>query len=129
MAQDSQLVLRSHVTIPEVLLIAIRPDSTSQNVGWILSYRNALSAPDTPASETGTRVVEVIGPDGQSVTARLVWHITRTRNDACLPLDGHACPDILRVLSVPEGFAAFPERAEVAEGGTVRLYIVPAGLS
>lgn len=40
-----------------------------------------------------------------------------------------SCPDIVTVLSLTEGFSAYPTSVEVEEGAGVTILIVPEGMS
>ena len=93
--------------LPEVMVLPAAGE------GWVLSYRNGLSGAERPDREVGRREVA----PGEWI----VWEIARTANDACAP----ACPDLIRVLSVPEGFAAWPVGAEVPEGAGLTIVIRP----
>lgn len=66
--------------------------------------------------------------DDSPANAVISWEIIRTRNNACVEETGSACPDMLRILSVPEGYMAVPESAWVDEGSGLEILIVPNGI-
>lgn len=115
---------------PEAILVPIRssidPGGTG---GWILTFRNQLSGPDTPDREVETRTITTAGTGGAPVVAVIAWAITRTRNDRCAQQTGKGCPDTIEILSVPAGFIAVPKSATVEEQAVQRIFIVPEGIS
>ncbi len=98
--------------LPEVMLIR-----SLQQTGWVLSYTNQLSSAGSPDAEVQTREL----PEGI-----VSWRISRSRNNGCLP---SPCPDSLQILSVPDGYIAVPQAAEVDEEKNVTILIVPNNLS
>lgn len=60
-------------------------------------------------------------PEGDIVVEEVI-----TQNGNCW----EPCPDVLRVVEFPEGFAAVPgDEIEVPEGGTGEILILPLGVS
>lgn len=117
-------------SLPDVILVPIRSNiDPGTSGGWILTFRNQLSGPGTPDRDIETRIVTVAGADGAPVVAAITWAITRTRNDRCAQQTGKGCPDLLQILSVPEGFVAVPKSAIVEEQAGQRIFIVPQGMS
>jgi len=129
-AQQHQPALAAPAhTVPEAIVLPIRFDGTlSRPTGWVLSYRNGLLGAEAPDREVGSRRVAVQGPKGGQADGVVSWEIVRTRNDGCASSTGGPCPDIIRVLAVPDGFMAVPAELSVEEGATRRILIVPAGI-
>lgn len=127
-AQDLPPGMAPGTNLPEVVLVPHCPrGALGAQAGWILTYRNGLSGPEAPDREVGSRPARSC--DGTPFAATpIAWEIARTRNDACTAADGGPCPDRFRILSVPDGFIAAPQDAEVGEGATARIYIVPRGM-
>ena len=110
----------------ESMLLRIRVDGAASPAGWIISHRNGLSGPDTPDHETQSQTVELASETADS--GLIVWTITRTRNDRCEAHQDAPCPDLIRIVRVPDGFMAVPQEAWAGEGEVLEIYIVPAGM-
>ena len=108
--------------IPAAILIPIRNESLpNSNGGWVLVYRNLVRGAQTPNADIHSRSVDVPGSMKEAV---ITWEITHTVNNKCTDaVEG--CPDQIRVLSVPEGYVAVPQSAQVNEREGLRVLIIP----
>ena len=112
---------------PETILVPLKVNgSLGADGGWILTYSNALSDTDVPDREVQSRRVTFVDHTGSGVSSLISWEITRTQNNKCATHALKLCPDMLRVLKLPDGFLAVPESVWVDEGSSVRVKIVPA---
>lgn len=115
--------------LPEVILLPMKIDGrTMAGGGWSLSYRNGLRGSDFPDHEAESRNVTFRDHNGKEVSTTVSWEIVRTQNNQCADRAKELCPDLIRMLSVPNGFVAVPESAWVNEGSSFRILIVPAGI-
>jgi hypothetical protein len=112
----STLYQPSRFVPPEVILIPVSFNSKTEANRWRLVYRNGLHGAHAPTLLTETRIV----PSGA-----ITWRITRTHNAPCVERTGSACPDMLQILSVPDGYIAVPDRVWVEEGDGVQVLIIP----
>ena len=113
---------RLTTNIPTATLIPIRNERLSNpHSGWVLVYRNLVSPAQAPNTEVHSRVV--VGPDTAHQEA-ITWEITHTENSSCGGSE-EECPDEIRILSVPAGYVAVPNRALVNEREGLRIFIVP----
>lgn len=125
-AQDElKLYLEPRFIPPEAVLIPIQSDGHSESRRWRLSYHNRLTGSETPDSLIETRVVLLNNDNGRPSFGIVSWKIVRTRNDQCVQATGSSCPDMIHVLTVPEGYLAIPDDAWVDEGDTLQILIVP----
>ncbi len=109
---------------PDVILVPL----PEPQLGWRLTYRNRLQGADAADTETETRTIRVRGTDDTHVASTISWRLTRTPNAECLAETGTPCPDKLEILTVPDGFAAFPKSMWVREGAGMEVFIVPNGI-
>lgn len=108
--------------IPEVVLVPIRKGSVrNQTGGWVLIYRNFVRDAEATRLDVRSRRVGLPGLSHEGV---ITWEITHTLNAKCIDVEG-GCPDQIRVLSVPEGYMAVPESAQVEEREGLRILIIP----
>lgn len=110
--------------LPEILFLPIS-GQLDEAVGWRISYRNGYSGADAPVRVINSRAIVYLNQDGKKATASVTWQIERTTNSACIPVTGHLCPDMIKILSVPPGYIAVPESAVVKEGSAIEIHIVP----
>ncbi len=116
--------------MPEAFLVALKPTGTGAiHPGWVLSYQNTLTGPEVPDVEVQSRTVTLVSDTGETTEHLVSWEITRTSNTSCPDTGKDTCPDRLRLLSFPQGFAAWPYQAWVDEGDHMRVLIVPAPVS
>lgn len=114
---------------PEAMIIPFNADGQSvAGDGWLLLYHNEQLGSQAPnividSRRVTLRVDKESKPDGV-----ITWKIVRTRNDSCVSATVQSCPDKIEILSVPDGFRAFPESAWVDEGHGIQIYIVRAGI-
>lgn len=112
--------------LPEAILLPLKHEGKlAAGGGWVLSYRNGLTGTDQPEREAQSRYVTHSDRANTPTTSLISWEITRTPNNLCPEA---ACPDMIRIIAVPDGFIAIPESAWIEEGETLRTYIVPAGI-
>lgn len=124
-AQDElKMYLEPRFTPPEALLIPVHSEGQAGSRKWRLSYHNGLTSSDTPDTMIETRVVPLNTDDGRPSFGIISWKIIRTRNDLCVQTTGSSCPDMIQVLTVPEGYLAIPDGASVNEGDTFQILIV-----
>lgn len=115
--------------LPEAMLLPMTVEGrTIGGGGWILTYRNDLRGSEIPDREVESRTVTFHSQTGKQVSATVSWEITRTQNNQCADRRKAMCPDILRVLIVPDGFIAVPQSVVANEQTSVRVLIVPAGI-
>ena len=113
--------------LPAVVIIPIRQDSQPfTGGGWILVYRNLERPAQTPS--VGHHSQSVYLP-GMLAEGLITWEITHTQNEKCSSSTGGPCPDLIYILSVPDGFVAVPESAQVDERDGLRIFVVPIGMS
>ena len=118
---------RPSVAIPETLLIPIRSrGAENASTGWMLVYRNFETSAKAPKMRTYDRTVSL---PGRGRSGKIVWEIINTVNASCTSYSGGPCPDIIRVVIVPEGYIALPQSAVVDERESIRIMVVPSGLS
>jgi hypothetical protein len=122
-AGDAAFVPTGRLTLPETMLLPFAPVAAgSAQIGWIVVHQNTATGPHAPRSERVFRSVNL--DDGTE--GHIAIRVERTRNDACRSDVGGGCPDLLRILSLPPGFMAVPDRMTVEEGATRRILVVPA---
>lgn len=115
--------------LPEAILIPMKHnDQFLVGGGWVLSYVNKPTSPDVPEQELQSRRVTYSDSSNSQISASISWEIRRTRNNLCEGRGQTGCADMIRVLTVPDGFIAIPTEAWIGEGTALRLYIVPAEL-
>lgn len=110
--------------LPETILVPIKRPGKHRPAGWALAYYNGFSGPDVPDREVLSRNVMTTNRAGMPASGVISWEIVRTPNNRC----AESCPDIIRVLAVPDGFMAFPTGSSVEEGAGLRIIIAPAGV-
>ena len=114
---------RLTTNIPESIIIPIQNARTQKGSdGWVLVYRNLVRSAQTPNTDLRFQSVKVPGTLRDGV---IKWEILHTENEECLETVEVGCPDLIRILSVPEGYIAIPESAQVNERDGLRIFIVP----
>ena len=119
----------SGYSLPEAMIVPIKTRGRADiTAGWVLLYRNKLLGLQVPnVAVDGRTVILHPGAEGET-TGLITWKITRTRNDSCAGATIQPCADRIEILSVPEGYRAFPESAWVNEENGIQIFIVPAGI-
>lgn len=109
--------------VPDSVIIPTgNNEDQASNSGWVLVYRNLVTSTATPNSDVRSKPVKL--PNSKTLGV-ITWEIIHTENRNCLREVYYGCPDQIEILSVPEGYMAVPERAEVAEREGLKIYIVP----